>query len=227
MLPFALPGLTTANGRAMAGPSAVGQARVGERSMGTGGRAASACAVGAADVRRSQGDSPLRWRARRCSSTNRRRGLARRAGARPTGTGSRPASAGSGIADVAPQTAVGPERRLTPTPEPASPRSGRRRPARPPDRAGRRRPTSPRTVPADRAQHHVQHRARRPPCPAARCRCRTWATARTTGSRSRHSHPEIAARVAASQRGSTSCPRSAKPAPPGCPSCTNTVGRPV
>src|SRR6185312_7922417 len=118
-LPFTLPGLTTANGRALAGPSAAGQARVGERSMGTAGRAASARAVGAADVRRSQGDSPLRWRARRCSSTNRRWGLARRAGGRPTGTGSRWPRPVQEPRSVAPQTAVGPERRSTPTPEPA------------------------------------------------------------------------------------------------------------
>ena len=99
-LPFALPGLTTANGRAMAGPDPAGQPRVGERSMGTGGRAASARAVGAADVRRSQGDSPLRWRARRCSSTNRRRGLARRAGAQAYWNRFPLASAGSGIDGV-------------------------------------------------------------------------------------------------------------------------------
>ena len=156
VLPFALPGLTTANGRAMAGPSAAGQARVGERSMGTGGRAASARAVGAADVRRSQGDSPLRWRARRCSSTNRRWGLARRAGGRPTGTGSRWPRPVQESRSVAPQTAVGPERRLTPTPEPAAPRRAAAVPPAPPTgRAGGGLP-QPHTV-AERVQHHIQH----------------------------------------------------------------------
>ena len=43
----------------------------------------------------------------------------------------------------------------------------------------------------------------------------------------RHSQSPIAARVAASHASSTACPRSANPAPPGCPSCTNTVGPPV
>ena len=59
--------------------------------------------------------------------------------------------------------------------------------------------------------------APRRPCPAARCRCRTWATARTTGSRPTHSHAAIAvAGRRAATRPSAAWPRSAKPAPPGC-----------
>ena len=42
-----------------------------------------------------------------------------------------------------------------------------------------------------------------------------------------HSQSAIAARVAVSHSRRASWPRSAKPAPPGWPSCTNTVGRPV
>ena len=100
-----------------------------------------------------------------------------------------------------------------------------------PRRAGRRRPK-----PSGRdagSPAGARRRARRParsphpPCPAGRCRCRTWATARTTGSRrgtrSRRSPP--GSRPA--RRASTACPRSANPAPPGWPSWTKTVGQPV
>jgi len=111
-VPFALPGLTTASGRAAAGPLASGQARFGERSMGTAGRAGAAWAAAPADGRRPKRDSPLGCRARRCSSTNRRRALARRAEAGPTGAGSRWPRPVQEPRSVAPQTAVGPERRL-------------------------------------------------------------------------------------------------------------------
>ena len=60
--------------------------------------------------------------------------------------------------------------------------------------------------------------APRPPCPAGRCRCRTWATARTTGSRSRTRSWPPSPGSPVSQSRSTANPRSAKPAPPGCPS---------
>jgi secretion/DNA translocation related TadE-like protein len=89
-VPFALPGLDTATGQAMAGPDPVGQPRFGERSMDTAGRADTASAAFTACTHRSKHGSALRQRARRCSSTNRRRTLVRCAGARPTGTGSRP-----------------------------------------------------------------------------------------------------------------------------------------
>lgn len=80
----------------------------------------------------------------------------------------------------------------------AHPRSGsvaiRTSPAGPtPEKAGRRRPT-PREEPprssrrrdrGSRRWRSARHPARSPhlPCPAVRCRCRTWATARTMDSR--------------------------------------------
>src|SRR6185295_483583 len=73
-----------------------------------------------------------------------------------TGTGSRPLRLVRESPDVAPQTAVGPERRLTPTPEPASPRTAAAVPLAPPTgRAGGGLPLA--DLPADRAQHQVQH----------------------------------------------------------------------
>ena len=45
--------------------------------------------------------------------------------------------------------------------------------------------------------------APRPACPAGGCRCRTWATARTTGSRRRSAQAAIASRVVASHCSAT------------------------
>ena len=68
-------------------------------------------------------------------------------------------------------------------------------------------------------------RSPRRPCRAARCRCRTSATARTTGTRSRTRTPSTASRVAPHPRlERPRTPRSAKPAPPGYPSNTMIVG---
>ena len=175
-----------------------------------------------------QGGSPHRRRARRCNSTDRRppwltapdTGLLEQVPAGPGRSGNR---------GFAPQTAVGPERPPTPTPEPAPPRLGRRRPARPP--TGRPAAAYLRSR-ADTAAERVAARrpapARRPPCPAARCRCRTWATARTTGSRCGTRSPEIG-RTGGGQPAAAAprAPARRSPAPPGWPSCTNTVGRPV
>ena len=69
-------------------------------------------------------------------------------------------------------------------------------------------------------------RSRRP-CRAGCSGCRTSATARTTGSRRRRRTTAIASRVALSQAAAAWKPRSAKPAPPGWPSWTKTVSRPV
>ena len=181
-VPLALPGLTTASGRAMAGPDPAGQPPVDERSMGTARRTAPAAWAAAACGRRSKDGSPHRQRARRCNSTNRRHTLAHCAGDGPTGTGSRWLRPIREPRSVAPQTAVGPERRLTPTPEPATPRRAAAVPLVPPTgRAGGGLP--PGDVAAERVQHDVQHPHGARPCPAARCRCRTWATARTRDTR--------------------------------------------
>jgi secretion/DNA translocation related TadE-like protein len=57
-VPIPLPGLDTASGQAMAGPDPGGQARVGERSTDTAGRAGAASAAFTADTRRSERGSP-------------------------------------------------------------------------------------------------------------------------------------------------------------------------
>ena len=67
----------------------------------------------------------------------------------------------------------------------------------------------------------------RRPCPAARCRCRTWATGRRTGSRTRTRSRRSRPGWPAARSTRTRKPRSANPAPPGWPSWTKTVGSPV
>ena len=94
---------------------------------------------------------------------------------------------------------------------------GRRRPARPPDRAGRRRPTSQRAPPSPNACSTTSSTRTAPGLSSGALPLPHLGDCTHEGQPVRHSHPEIAARVAASQRGSTSCPRSAKPAAAGVP----------
>ena len=208
------------------GRSAAGQARVGERSMGTGGRSR----LGARRGRSRR--APL---AGRFAAPMARSSLQQHQSATGSGPPRRAqaywnrfplASAGSGIEECRSPDCGGAGASSDAHPRTGRTAKGRRRPARPPDRAGRRRPTS--------AAHRRRTRsaprpapARRPPCPVGRCRCRTWATARTTdsrcGIRTRRSPPGWRRASAAALR----APAPRNPAPPGCPSCTKTVGRPV
>ena len=217
VLPFALPGLTTASGRAMAGPSTAGQARVGERSMGTAGRAAAARAVARGRA------APL---AGRFAAPMARSSLQQHQSATapwlaapergPTGAGSRWPRPVQEPRSVAPQTAVGPERRLTPTPEPAAPRRAAAVPPAPPTgRAGGGLP-QPAAV-AERVQHDIQH-----PHGARLVQRRVAVAAlgrlharRTAGAALAAGDRRAGGGEPARQR---SCPRSANPAPPGCPS---------
>ena len=55
----------------------------------------------------------------------------------------------------------------------------------------------------------------RPACPTARCRCRTWDSGRSSGSRHGSRSPGPARAVASSHRRALRNPRSVTPAPPG------------
>ena len=127
-------------------------------------------------------------RVHRCHRADRRPSLAWRAATGPTGAARRFGTRRTSDHDVAPQSAVGSARPPDAHPRPAPPRRGRRRPARPPtgrpavaeDPPGDRdSPTKGRSSPRAPRRAPSPHR----PCRAGRCRCRTWATARTTGSR--------------------------------------------
>src|SRR6185312_2056542 len=121
--------------------------------------------------------------------------------------------------------AVGPERRSTPTPN--RPHREGPPPSRPPPRPGGPAAAYLSRTSSPNAFSTTSSTRTAPALSSGALPLPHLGDCTQDGHPVRQSQLKIAVRVAASQLGSTSCPRSANPAPPGCPSCTKTVGRPV